>query len=65
MTEMTKLEVMNAENPRCAERIMAAMGGIDIPASVAFFRSRGGFCDCEILLNIVCDDDKTPPETLM
>jgi Protein of unknown function (DUF2695) len=35
-----------------AELIMDAMGGVDIPASVAYFESRGGFCDCEILFNV-------------
>jgi hypothetical protein len=35
-----------------AKYIMAEMGNIDIPASLAFFRSRGGFCDCEILFNV-------------
>jgi hypothetical protein len=37
---------------RNAKRVMTAMGGIDIPKSLAFFESRGGYCDCEILLNV-------------
>jgi Protein of unknown function (DUF2695) len=41
---------------RHAERIMTSMGGIDIPASTSYFASRGGFCDCEILLNVAFDD---------
>jgi hypothetical protein len=36
-----------------AELIMTAMGNIDIPASLAYFKSLGGYCDCEILLNVV------------
>ena len=36
-----------------AEQILAAMGGIDIPASLNYFRDRGGFCDCEICFNII------------
>jgi hypothetical protein len=35
-----------------AKEIMAAMGGIDIEASLKFFKSQGGYCDCEILLNV-------------
>jgi hypothetical protein len=42
----------DARSLRNAKRVMAAMGGIDIPASLAFFESRGGFCDCEIFLNV-------------
>ena len=37
---------------RYAKAAMAAMGGIDIEATLAFFESRGGYCDCEILLNV-------------
>jgi hypothetical protein len=37
---------------RYAKQIMAEMGGIDVPASLAFFESRGGYCDCEILFNV-------------
>jgi len=37
---------------RHAKAIMAAMGGIDIEASLAFFEDHGGYCDCEILLNV-------------
>ena len=42
---------------RHAERIMASMGDIDIPASIKYFASRGGFCDCEILLNVQFSED--------
>jgi Protein of unknown function (DUF2695) len=37
---------------RHAKRIMANMGGINIAGSLAFFASKGGHCDCEILLNL-------------
>jgi hypothetical protein len=36
-----------------AERAMAELGGIDIPESIALFCKHGGYCDCEIILNIV------------
>jgi hypothetical protein len=38
---------------RHALRIMASMGRVDVDKSIAFFKSHGGFCDCEILYNVV------------
>lgn len=35
-----------------AKNILETMSDIDIEGSMSFFESRGGFCDCEILLNI-------------
>jgi len=35
-----------------AKRVMSAMGGVDIDASLAFFHEHGGHCDCEILFNV-------------
>jgi hypothetical protein len=37
---------------RCSERILGAMGGINIPASLAFFNTDFGCCDCEVLCNL-------------
>jgi len=37
---------------RAAKRIMTDMGNINIPASIEFFEENGGYCDCEILLNV-------------
>jgi hypothetical protein len=37
---------------RYAKKVMAEMGGIDIPASLEFFKAHGGYCDCEILFNV-------------
>ena len=37
---------------RYAKQVMAEMGGIDADATLEFFKSRGGHCDCEILLNV-------------
>jgi hypothetical protein len=37
---------------RLARGIMAQMGGINIEASLIFFDSHGGFCDCEIIFNV-------------
>ena len=35
-----------------AKRTMAAMGDVDVPGSIAYFEAHGGYCDCEILLNV-------------
>jgi hypothetical protein len=40
---------------RYAKGVMAAMGGINIAASLKFFEAHGGYCDCEILFNVVRD----------
>jgi hypothetical protein len=37
---------------RHAKAVMTAMGDIDIAATLAFFEAHGGYCDCEILLNV-------------
>jgi hypothetical protein len=37
---------------RLAKSIMASMGNIDVPATIEFFERLGGYCDCEILLNV-------------
>ncbi len=37
-----------------ARELMGAMEDVDIPASIVFFEDNGGFCDCEILMNIEC-----------
>jgi hypothetical protein len=38
---------------RHAKEIMANMGDVDVEASLKFFKANGGYCDCEILLNVV------------
>jgi hypothetical protein len=43
--------------------ILATLG-VDLPSSLAFFRLHGGYCDCEILWNVVLVDTACagPPE---
>jgi hypothetical protein len=36
-----------------AEAVMAAMGGLDIEVSLEDMRSKGGYCDCEIIMNVI------------
>jgi len=33
--------------------ILKEMGNIDIDASISYFDEHGGYCDCEILFNVV------------
>ena len=46
---------------RYAEAVMAELGGIDIPSTLAFFRQHGGYCDCETLFNVDRPDLYDPP----
>jgi hypothetical protein len=36
-----------------AEAVLVAMGGLDVDASLAYMRSKGGYCDCEIIMNVI------------
>lgn len=38
-----------------AREILESMPDIDVEASFAFFEEYGGYCDCEILLNVVTE----------
>lgn len=35
-----------------ARAILETMEGIDVEASLTYFESKGGYCDCEILMNV-------------
>lgn len=35
-----------------AHAVLATMPEIDIDASMAYFEAHGGYCDCEILMNV-------------
>lgn len=34
------------------QRILADMGGFDVEETLAFFEENGGYCDCEVLINV-------------
>jgi hypothetical protein len=36
-----------------AKRIMGEMGAVNIPGSLSYFKQHGGYCDVEILLNVM------------
>ena len=49
---------------RLAKRVMTEMGNVDIPESIAYFQNHGGYCDCEILMNVdrrVLDSHRASP----
>jgi hypothetical protein len=48
---------------RHAKHVMAQMGGVDIPASLAYFGEHGGHCDCEILWNVDPEGGRKPMMT--
>ena len=37
---------------RLAKPILSVMEGVNIPETIEFFKANGGYCDCEILLNV-------------
>jgi hypothetical protein len=37
---------------RHSKKVMTEMGGIDVDATLEFFRGHGGYCDCEVLVNV-------------
>ena len=37
---------------RHAKAVMTSMGGIDIEKTLDYYEDHGGYCDCEILLNV-------------
>jgi len=39
-------------NHKLAISILETMEDIDIPKSLKYFEKHGGYCDCEILLNV-------------
>ena len=42
--------------------VLTEMGKIDIPCTLESFRERGGYCDCEVLLNIVEPSERSGEE---
>jgi hypothetical protein len=41
-----------------AKAVMRDMGGVDIESSLDYFENHGGYCDCEIILNVATGDEK-------
>ena len=35
-----------------SKKILESMESIDIPATIEFLRSKGGGCDCEVMINV-------------
>jgi hypothetical protein len=43
--------------------ILTAMGDLDVKASLDSLQSRGGFCDCEVIMNVICSVEETTIDT--
>ena len=64
LLENVLMEEMPADTWRCgsdgsggskhryAEAVLTELDGIDIDGTLAFFWRHGGYCDCEVLLNV-------------
>jgi len=33
--------------------VLKLMGHVDVKASIDFYKQHGGYCDCEVVLNVV------------
>jgi Protein of unknown function (DUF2695) len=42
----------NSVDTRLAQRLLTSMKCVDVEASIEYFRDHGGYCDCEILMNV-------------
>ena len=59
--ELLAKRLGDPDDPRCRHdhrHAKAALSvlGFDVESSLAFFKEHGGFCDCEIMLNIYAAD---------
>lgn len=46
---------------RHARAVLEGMDGIDVAATLAYYRQRGGYCDCEILFNVMPEETGMEP----
>ena len=45
---------------RGSKKVLTAMGGVDVPASLAFFQAQGARCDCEVVKKVMAEPSTTP-----
>jgi hypothetical protein len=38
------------------KRVLKLMGHVDVEASIDFYKQHGGYCDCEVMLNVVMNE---------
>ncbi len=51
------LEARKCDNHLTISReLLADMGRFDVEASIEWLQNHGGFCDCEVLMNVECGD---------
>jgi hypothetical protein len=55
VNEMLKMVEFCDTTHRTTRSILQKMQGIDVDATLEFFESQGGYCDCEVILNVMCD----------
>jgi hypothetical protein len=44
-----------------ARKVMREMGNINIPRTLQYFEENGGYCDCEIIYNVVIGGGRHKP----
>ena len=52
LAKAIQAEGCDSKSLRLSERLLRGMHGIDAARSLDFFRADGGYCDCEVLLNV-------------
>lgn len=52
LEEALRAETCDSTTLRLSTRLLGSMADIDVAKSVEYFRANGGYCDCEVLLNV-------------
>jgi len=55
VTEMLKRFEFCDHTHRTTQAILQEMQGIDVDGTLKVFEIMGGYCDCEVILNVMCD----------
>ena len=51
-TESVVWECLGGMDKTLAAKILNKMGNVNIKATLEYFEENGGYCDCEILMNV-------------
>lgn len=60
---ITRLDTLLAEwdcttDQEQTNRALEAMGNVDIDGTPEYLRSKGGYCDCEVMMNVAFGGDQ-------
>ncbi|MGO8763247.1 MAG: DUF2695 domain-containing protein [Desulfobaccales bacterium] len=55
VNEMLKRLVFCDLTHRTTRALLQEMQGIDVDGTLEVFESLGGYCDCEVILNVMCE----------